>query len=54
MEELYATIAREGSTKSMLPRMQTRAELYAHLDYHARGAGRQHREDDRAPFHPER
>lgn len=35
MEELYATIAREGSTKSMLPRMQTRAELYAHLDYHA-------------------
>jgi methylisocitrate lyase len=34
MEELYATIAREGSTKSMLPRMQTRAELYAHIGYH--------------------
>jgi methylisocitrate lyase len=34
MEELYATIAREGSTRSMLPRMQTRAELYAHIGYH--------------------
>jgi methylisocitrate lyase len=35
MEELYATLAREGSTKSMLPRMQTRAELYGLIDYHA-------------------
>jgi methylisocitrate lyase len=35
MEELYATLAREGSTKSMLPRMQTRAELYRLIDYHA-------------------
>jgi methylisocitrate lyase len=35
MEELYATIARDGSTEAMLPRMQTRAELYAHIDYHA-------------------
>ncbi|MCX7686283.1 MAG: methylisocitrate lyase [Acetobacteraceae bacterium] len=35
MEELYATLAREGSAKSMLPRMQTRAELYRHIDYHA-------------------
>jgi methylisocitrate lyase len=35
MEDLYATIARDGSTEAMLPRMQTRAELYAHIDYHA-------------------
>ena len=35
MEELYATIARDGSTEAMLPRMQSRAELYAHIDYHA-------------------
>jgi methylisocitrate lyase len=35
MEDLYATIARDGSTAAMLPRMQTRAELYAHIDYHA-------------------
>lgn len=26
--ELYATLAAEGSTESLLPRMQTRAELY--------------------------
>ena len=33
-EELYATIARDGSTQAMLPRMQTRAELYATIGYH--------------------
>ncbi|HWX51151.1 MAG TPA: methylisocitrate lyase [Roseomonas sp.] len=34
MEELYATIAAEGGAKSMLPRMQTRAELYETIGYH--------------------
>jgi methylisocitrate lyase len=36
--ELYAALAREGSTQSMLPRMQTRAELYETIglaDYEA-------------------
>jgi methylisocitrate lyase len=28
-EELYATIRRDGGTEAMVPRMQTRAELYA-------------------------
>jgi len=33
-EKLYASIAREGSTKSMVTEMQTRAELYATINYH--------------------
>lgn len=33
--ETYAAIRREGTQKGMLDRMQTRAELYRHLDYHA-------------------
>ncbi len=33
-EELYAAIARDGSTQAMLPRMQTRAELYTTIGYH--------------------
>ncbi|MCH4090636.1 methylisocitrate lyase [Acetobacter sp.] len=32
--DLYATIARDGSTEAMLPRMQTREELYRTLRYH--------------------
>jgi len=32
-EELYAAIARDGGTQAMLGRMQTRAELYATIDY---------------------
>lgn len=31
-EELYQAIARDGSAESMLPRMQTRAELYETID----------------------
>jgi methylisocitrate lyase len=31
-EELYATLARDGSTKAMLDRMQTRQELYETID----------------------
>ncbi len=31
--ELYAAIQRDGSTHAMLPRMQTRAELYATIGY---------------------
>ena len=37
-EKLYATIAADGSTKAMVPEMQTRAELYATIglaDYEA-------------------
>ncbi len=34
-EELYATIARDGSTQAMLEKMQTRVELYATIDYAA-------------------
>jgi methylisocitrate lyase len=30
----YRTIRREGTQKSVVPRMQTRAELYDFLDYH--------------------
>jgi methylisocitrate lyase len=33
-EELYAAIRKQGSTKGMLDRMQTRAELYATIGYH--------------------
>jgi methylisocitrate lyase len=33
-DELYAHIRDEGSTKGMLDRMQTRAELYATIGYH--------------------
>jgi methylisocitrate lyase len=32
-EELYAAIRRDGGTQNMLERMQTRAELYATIDY---------------------
>jgi methylisocitrate lyase len=31
--ELYAAIARDGGAQAMLPRMQTRAELYATIGY---------------------
>lgn len=34
-EECYATIRREGSQRGITDRMQTRAELYDVLDYHA-------------------
>jgi methylisocitrate lyase len=34
-EELYAAIARDGGAQNMLGRMQTRAELYATIDYAA-------------------
>jgi methylisocitrate lyase len=33
--KVYETIRREGTQKSMLPAMQTRADLYKFLDYHA-------------------
>jgi len=33
-EELYAVLRQQGSAKSLLGRMQTRAELYATIDYH--------------------
>jgi methylisocitrate lyase len=33
MADLYATIARDGGTKAMLDRMQTRAELYETIRY---------------------
>lgn len=32
--ELYAAIRRDGGTHNMIDRMQTRAELYATIDYH--------------------
>jgi methylisocitrate lyase len=35
MEELYAAIRRDGGTQNMVDRMQTRAELYATIDYAA-------------------
>ena len=35
MEELYASIREHGGTHRMVDRMQTRAELYATIDYHA-------------------
>jgi methylisocitrate lyase len=34
-EELYTAIARDGGAQGMLDRMQTRAELYATIDYGA-------------------
>ncbi len=34
-EDLYAAIARDGGTHGMIDRMQTRAELYATIDYAA-------------------
>jgi methylisocitrate lyase len=34
-EELYAVLARSGEARSMADRMQTRAELYATIGYHA-------------------
>jgi methylisocitrate lyase len=33
-EDLYATIRETGATEAMLPRMQTRAELYDMIGYH--------------------
>lgn len=33
-EELYAAIRRDGGSHRMVPRMQTRAELYATIGYH--------------------
>ena len=33
-EELFAAIRRDGGAQSMLPRMQTRGELYALIGYH--------------------
>jgi methylisocitrate lyase len=33
-EDLYAAIRRDGGTHRMVPRMQTRAELYATIGYH--------------------
>jgi len=33
-EDLYAAIKRDGGTHRMVPRMQTRAELYATIGYH--------------------
>jgi methylisocitrate lyase len=32
---VYQTIRREGTQKNLIPVMQTRAELYEYLDYHA-------------------
>jgi methylisocitrate lyase len=32
-EDLYAAIARDGGAQRMIDRMQTRAELYATIDY---------------------
>jgi methylisocitrate lyase len=34
-EDLYATLVRDDSTAAMLPRMQTRKELYTTIGYHA-------------------
>ena len=34
IEELYASIRKEGGTHAMVDRMQTRAELYAAIGYH--------------------
>ena len=33
-QELYATIARDGSAQALLPQMQTRSELYETIGYH--------------------
>jgi len=35
MEQLYAAIRQDGGTHNMVDRMQTRAELYQTIDYHA-------------------
>jgi methylisocitrate lyase len=35
MEELYGAITRDGGTQKMVDRMQTRAELYETIHYHA-------------------
>lgn len=35
MEELYGAITRDGGTQKMIDRMQTRAELYETIHYHA-------------------
>ncbi|HMN83352.1 MAG TPA: methylisocitrate lyase [Burkholderiaceae bacterium] len=32
---VYQTIRKEGTQKSLIPQMQTRADLYKYLDYHA-------------------
>jgi methylisocitrate lyase len=32
---VYEAIRREGTQKSVVPLMQTRADLYRYLDYHA-------------------
>ena len=32
-EQLYAAIKRDGGTQNVVDRMQTRAELYATIDY---------------------
>ena len=34
LEELYATIARDGSAEAFLPRLQTRAGIYETIRYH--------------------
>jgi methylisocitrate lyase len=33
--DVYQTIRREGTQKSLIPKMQTRADLYKYLNYHA-------------------
>lgn len=33
--DVYQTIRREGTQKNLIPKMQTRADLYKYLDYHA-------------------
>jgi len=32
--EVYGAIRKEGTQKGVLPRMQTREELYRYIDYH--------------------
>ena len=34
-QQVYQTIRTQGSQKTMIPRMQTRDELYEHLNYHS-------------------
>ena len=31
----YETVRRDGTQKAVVPAMQTREELYGHLDYHS-------------------
>jgi methylisocitrate lyase len=33
--EVFQAIRRDGTQKNVVPRMQTREELYRYLDYHA-------------------